>query len=46
MKVPEILIEIYTEAIKLAHKSQQLTGEENNYYITLEQLEAIIKYKS
>lgn len=36
------LIEIYTKAIEFARANNQVVGEKNNYYITLEQLEALI----
>ena len=38
-----MLEEIYSEAIKISREGQQTTGEKNDYFITLAQLEAIIK---
>lgn len=38
-----ILIDLYTSAIELARMKQQMIGEKNDYYITLEQLERLIK---
>jgi hypothetical protein len=38
-----MLEEIYTTAIKISRKNNQTAGEKNDYYITLEQLEAILK---
>lgn len=37
-----MLEEIWMKAYTLAH-GKQVTGEKNDYYITLEQLEAILK---
>ena len=37
------IIEIYTKAIELAREKNQTIGEKNDYYITLEQLEKIVK---
>ena len=37
-----MLEEIYLKAVELAHDNKQTVGEKNNYYITLEQLEAIM----
>lgn len=34
---------VYIQAVALAHKEDQTVGEDNDYYITLEQLELIIK---
>ena len=34
---------IYLEAIQWARKNNQTVGEKNDYYVTLEQLEAILK---
>ena len=36
------LMQIYTEVIKFAHSNNQVVGENNDFYITLEQLEAIM----
>lgn len=38
-----MLEEIYTKAIELARKTGQHIGAKNNYAITLEQLERILK---
>lgn len=35
-------LKIYGAAIDLAHKNSQTVGEDNDYYITLEQLEHIL----
>jgi len=43
MLVSEESLEIYSEATKLAMKNNQVVGKNNDYYITLEQLEEIIK---
>ena len=37
------LIMIYTNAIELSHSNNQVIGEKLDYYITLEQLEGILK---
>ncbi len=37
----QTLVQIYTKAIQLARSNNQTVGENNNYYITLEQLEAL-----
>ena len=37
------LTQIYTKAILWARKNNQVVGEKNDYYITLEQLEEILK---
>ncbi len=37
------LIDVYTIATQMAMGRQQTVGEKNDYYITLEQLERIIK---
>lgn len=34
---------IYMKAIKHARSENQMVGEKNDYYITIEQLEGIIK---
>lgn len=39
-------IEIYTKAIQLANKNNQTVGEKRDLYITIEQLEQIIKNAS
>lgn len=36
-------LQIYVAATKLAQKNNQTTGEKGDYYITLEQLEAILR---
>ena len=36
------LMQIYTEAIKLARGNNQIVGGHSDFYITLEQLEAIM----
>jgi len=35
--------EIYIEAIQLARNNNQVVGEKNDFYITLEQLEFLLK---
>lgn len=37
------LFELYVAATRLAMKNGQTVGEKNNYYITLEQLQAIVE---
>lgn len=37
------LIDVYTIATQMAIGRKQTTGEKNDYYVTLEQLERIIK---
>jgi hypothetical protein len=39
----DLLVNLYIEATKLAMKNNQVVGEKRNYYITLEQLEALFK---
>ena len=36
-------IYLYTKAIELARNTNQVVGEKNDYYITLEQLERLLK---
>jgi hypothetical protein len=43
MNQPEAMSRLYLEAITLARQTQQTTGKKNDYYITLEQLEALIR---
>jgi len=38
-----MLEQIYTDATILSRKNSQVVGEKRNFYITLEQLEAILK---
>ncbi len=38
-----MLEEIQSQAIEIARGNKQTDGENNDYYITLEQLEAILK---
>lgn len=40
---PILTEQIYLKADKIAKSLHQITGEKNNYYITLEQLESILK---
>ena len=42
MKVEGNLLELYTKAIELARNNSQTVGEKNDFYITLQQLEALI----
>lgn len=35
--------EIYTEAVTISHQNNQTVGEKNDFYITLEQLDEILK---
>lgn len=37
------MVQLYTDATNLAHENNQVVGEKNDYYVTLQQLEAIIK---
>ena len=37
------LMNLYVEATQIAFKNNQVVGENRDYYITLEQLEAILK---
>lgn len=37
-----MLTEVYVEAVKLSHRENQVVGEKSDYYITLEQLEALL----
>ena len=39
-------IELYTEATKIASQTKQSIGEKHEYYITLEQLMALIKWQT
>ena len=39
----EALVMIYSKAIELSRNNKQTVGEKNDYYITLEQLEALLK---
>ena len=41
--IQSMLEEIYLEADKISRKNNQLVGEKNNHYITMEQLENILK---
>jgi hypothetical protein len=43
MKTTPELIELYTVCTQLAMKQNQTVGEKNDYYVTLEQIEWIIK---
>ena len=36
------LMKIYTEAINIARANEQVVGEKKDYYVTLEQLEAML----
>jgi hypothetical protein len=38
-----MLEEIYQDAIVLSHENKQLIDEKNDFYVTIEQLEAILK---
>lgn len=42
MKVSDQLLKVYTDATTNAMKNNQVVGENNDYYVTLEQLMAII----
>lgn len=42
MKVSEQLIELYTKATEWAMKENQVVGENNDYYITLWELQSLI----
>ena len=37
-----LLMQIYTEAINISRANKQTVGEKNDYYVTLEQLEALL----
>jgi len=39
----ELLIEIYTKALMFSRQANQVVGEKHDYYITMEQLERLIK---
>jgi len=42
----QILIQIYTEVIKISRVNNQIVGEKRDYYVTLQQLEEImLRYK-
>ena len=43
MKWNDAMTSVYMDAIKLAQNKNQIVGEKNDYYITLEQLEALIR---
>ena len=46
MNILALLMEVYTDSIKIARDTKQTVGENNDYYITLEQLNNIlIRYK-
>jgi DUF971 family protein len=36
-------LDVYTEALRIASRSAQTIGEKHDYYITVAQLEAILK---
>jgi hypothetical protein len=40
------LVEIYSKAIRLAQGNNQTVGENNDYYITLAQLEQLLGWQS
>lgn len=35
-------VDIYSEAVTMAHSNNQIVGEDNNYYITIQQLEYLL----
>lgn len=39
----DILLIIYAEATMLARQAKQTVGEKHDFYVTLEQLESIVK---
>lgn len=41
--IQAMLEDIYSQAISVARQTNQTIGENNNYYITLYQLEQILK---
>lgn len=43
MNQPEAMVSLYTDAIRLARNEGQTLGTKSDYYITLEQLERLIK---
>ena len=42
MKVNELFLELYTRASSWAQQRKETVGENNEYYITLEELERLI----
>jgi len=38
-----LIVQFYSQAIKLAQSNNQVVGVNNDYYITLEQLENMLK---
>lgn len=43
MNEPEAMVRLYLDAIALAIRNKQVVGEKNDRYITLYQLESLIK---
>ncbi len=43
MKVPSGVLKIYVNAVKLARDNNQTIGPKNDYFVTLEQLEALMQ---
>ena len=41
--IMETLIKIYCQALEFSRKANQVVGENHDYYITMEQLERLIK---
>lgn len=39
----QMIEEIYGQAIEFAHSNEQTVGEKRDYYVTLSQLEGILK---
>jgi hypothetical protein len=42
MKTSDELFEVYLQALKIASSSNQVVGEKNDLYVTLEELHEII----
>ncbi len=43
MNEPEAMLSLYSDATVFAMKNKQTVGEKHDFYITLEQLEALIR---
>jgi hypothetical protein len=42
-KASWLLEEVYSQAVKVSMEAGQVAGDKNDYYITLEQLERVLK---
>ena len=43
MNQPEAFVRLYSDAITFARETGQTVGEENDYYVTLQQLENLMR---